>query len=365
MEATDEWSTEDGMTDNTIWRWYGLDVSKDSFTAALYNGLTKKPVRPAEKSFPLDRKGVALFLRWRNSLKSDLFADAVAMEATGGYSAKLCRLLLKAEPGLRVSVCNPLPVSRYIQSFGPDKDDVSDALCIAMYGCDRQPRQWRAPDPDQARLRALQEERQKLVDMHTALSNRGETIEVREVAGINSSILKVLEKKIAELDTLMREAVKSRKDIADEIALLDSVPGVGFTSAVVIYALLGSLRQYTRKELSALSGVCPANMQSGKSLRKSRISKRGPSLLRRILYCDTTSAIGNIPSVKALKDRLDARENSSRMRSRCACMRKLLLICRGVVVSGKPFEKGHEPEKRQQKSNEKSENKSEKVVQTA
>ena len=365
MEATDEWNTGAEKEDSTIWRWYGLDVSKDSFTAALYNGLTKKRVRPAEKSFPLDRKGVALFLKWRKSLKSDLFADAVAMEATGGYSAKLCRLLLKAEPGLRVSVCNPLPVSRYIQSFGPDKDDVSDALCIARYGYDRQPRQWSAPDPDRARLRALQDERQKLVDMHTALSNRGETIEVKEVAGINSCILKVLEKKIAELDALMREAVKSRKDIADEIALLDSVPGVGFTSAVAIYALLGSLRQYTRKELSALSGVCPANMQSGKSLRKSRISKRGPSLLRRILYCDTTSAIGNIPSLKALKDRLDARENSSRMRSRCACMRKLLLICRGVVVSGKPFEKDHEPEEWQRRSNEKSENESEKVVQTA
>jgi hypothetical protein len=69
--------------------------------------------------------------------------------------------------------------------------------------------------------------------------------------------------------------------------------------------------------------------------------------------------------VKALKDRLDAQENSSKMRSRCACMRKMLLICRAVVVSGKPFDKSYNSNNGHPKSDEKSEKKSEIAVQTA
>ena len=61
-----------------------------------------------------------------------------------------------------------------------------------------------------------------------------------------------------------------------------------------------------------------------------------------------------IPSVKALKDRLDAQENSSKMRSRCACMRKMLLVCRAVVVSGKPFDKKYNQENSHPASDEKS-----------
>ena len=366
MEATDERSecNELAGSGNPIWIWFGLDVSKESFTAARFHGLGKEISRPNEKSFPLRKDGVAAFLKWRKSFKESLLSDAVAMEATGAYTGKLCRLLLDADPDLRVSVCNPLSVSLYARSHTPTKTDGTDAVYIAMYACDRQPREWRMPDRDQAHLRALENERCKLVEMRTALVNLGETLEFKDVKKFNQDMIEKLDQKIGQIEAGMKEIISSRQDIADEIALLDTVPGIGFTSAAAIYAMLGSLRQYTRKELSALSGVCPANAQSGKSLKKSRIDKRGPSRLRQILFCDSRWAV-KIPSVKALKDRLDAQENSSKMRSRCACMRKMLLVCRAVVVSGKPFDKKYNQENSHPASGEKSEKKSEIAVQTA
>lgn len=366
MEATDERSecNELAGSGNPIWIWFGLDVSKESFTAARFHGLARETFRPKEKSFPLDKKGVAGFLKWRKSFDNGILTDAVAMEATGSYTGKLCRLLLADDPALRVSVCNPFATSLYTKSFTPAKTDGTDAEYIARYACSHQPRQWRMPDPDQAHLRALEGEREKFVEMRTKLSNRGETIEFKDVAKFNQDMIEKLNQKIDQIEAAMKEIIRSRRDIADEIALLDTVPGVGFTSAAAIYAMLGSLKQYTRKELSALSGVCPAIAQSGKSLKKSRIDKRGPSRLRQILFCDSRWAV-KIPSVKALKDRLDAQENSSKMRSRCACMRKLLLICRAVVVSGNAYDKEYNQEKSCQGSDEKSPKKSENTVQTA
>ena len=366
MEATEEQGEWNGRSEsgNPIWTWFGLDVSKESFTAARFQGLTKETFRPKDKSFPLDKKGVASFLKWRKSFGNSILTDAVAMEATGAYTGKLCRLLLAADPALRVSVCNPFSVSLYAKSHTATKTDGTDAVYIAMFACDHQPRQWRMPDRDQAHLRDLENERKTLVELRTALSNLGGTIEFKDAAKINKEMIKEVDERLDRIEAIMREIVESRQDIADEIALLDTVPGIGFTSAAAIYAMLGSLKQYTRKELSALSGVCPANAQSGKSLKKSRIDKRGPSHLRQILFCDSRWAT-KIPSVKALKDRLDAQENSSKMRSRCACMRKLLLICRAVVVSGKAYDKEYNLEKSCQDSDGKSGKKSENAVQTA
>ena len=366
MEANDERSEWNAGAEGggRIWIWFGIDVSKESFTAARFHGLSGETFRPKEKSFPLDKEGAAAFLKWRKSFGEKLFEDGVAMEATGPYTGRLCRLLLAADPGLRVSVCNPFATSMYTHSFTTTKTDGTDAVFIAMFAFSHQPRQWRMPDPDQAHLRALENERRKLVELRTALSNLGQTIEFKDVAKINREMIEEVEKRIGRIETAMKDIVKSRRDIADEIALLDSVPGIGFTSAAAIYAMLGSLKQYTRKELSALSGVCPANAQSGKSLKKSRIDKRGPSHLRQILFCDSKWAT-KIPSVKALKDRLDAQENSSKMRSRCACMRKMLLVCRAVVVSGKPFDKNYNANNGHQVSDKKSEKKSEIAVQTA
>ena len=366
MEATDERSecNELAGSGNPIWVWFGLDVSKESFTAARFHGLGKEISRPNEKSFPLKKEGVAAFLKWRKSFKESRLSDAVAMEATGSCTGKLCRLLLAADPALRVSVCNPLSVSLYAKSHTATKTDGTDAVYIAMFACDHQPRQWRMPDRDQAHLRALEDQRRKFVELRTKLSNRGETVEFKDVAKFNQDMIEKLNQKIDQIEAVMKEIIKSRQDIADEIALLDTVPGIGFTSAAAIYSMLGSLKQYTRKELSALSGVCPAIAQSGKSLKKSRIDKRGPSYLRQILFCDSRWAT-KIPSVKALKERLDAQENSSKMRSRCACMRKMLLICRAVVVSGKPFDKSYNSNNGHPKSDEKSEKKSEIAVQTA
>ena len=327
--------------------WFGLDVSKDSFTAAAYNSLDRKVLCPDEKQFAMDRDGVRCFLKWRRKVVGEIAGGAcgissgIAMEATGSSSAELAELVLKADRLAHVAVCNPCQISHYIRSFTDQKEDHTDAEYIARFGFDRQPEEWRRPPEEVARIRELAMQRNKYVSIRAALTNRGYTLKCKDAVKSNRKVIECLEKEIASLTDRMADIAGSNADIRSEVELMTTVPGIGALSAVVIYGLLGSLRQYTRRQLSALSGLSPSKRQSGKTLDTSRMSKRGPGSLRQLLFLDSTSATGGIRALVELRTRILAQENSTRMRAKCACMRKLLLIARAVVVSGKAFDPNH------------------------
>ena len=122
---------------------------------------------------------------------------------------------------------------------------------------------------------------------------------------------------------------------------MQTMPGVRTLSAATIYGELGSLADYSRKQLSAMSGVCPTTLQSGTSLHKGGLSRRGSRWLRRILFLDTQQTILRSPAMAAFHERMLSKPDSSKMSARVACMRKLLLLLRGMVVSGKPYEPNH------------------------
>ena len=74
--------------------------------------------------------------------------------------------------------------------------------------------------------------------------------------------------------------------VYDRICLIQSLHGVGFLSAVVLIAEMGSFDLFSSpKKLYAYFGLDPAVKQSGKFKGdKVHMSKRGSSLARRILH---------------------------------------------------------------------------------
>lgn len=76
------------------------------------------------------------------------------------------------------------------------------------------------------------------------------------------------------------------KPVYDQIDLIQSLRGVGFLSAVVLIAEMGSFNLFSSpKKLYAYFGLDPAVKQSGKfNGDKVHMSKRGSSLARRILH---------------------------------------------------------------------------------
>ena len=322
--------------------WFGLDVSKGSFVAAC-GSLPQliEGTQPETMAFALNKKGVRAFLKWAGALAGD-FEFGVAMEATGVYSRTLSGLISDISPAQHVAVCNALSVSHYARSFSDEKSDKADAAVIARYACERQPQEPRKLSPERERLREIARFRNALVKQKIDATNRLQTLEGGLVRKIQQSFIRKLERDIQTLEKELRNLVKASPDICHEVTLMMTVPGVGFVSAACIYAEYGSLKDYTRKQISALSGVCPVNRQSGTSLDKHAISHKGPKMTRRILFLDSTPAIKGIPALQALHERLLSRPKSSKMTAKCACMRKLLLILHAMVVSDTTFDPNHQ-----------------------
>ena len=86
----------------------------------------------------------------------------------------------------------------------------------------------------------------------------------------------------------------------------------------------------------AMSGLNPVRKQSGSSVNMTRLSKGGSPLVRRFLYMDSKTALPKIPTLQDLYNRLLAKGNT-RMQARCAVMRKMLLILRGMVKNDQEF----------------------------
>jgi len=68
---TSKQSSETGS--DRIFLWFGLDVSKNSFTAAFHNGIDGKTIVKSGNGFTPDPAGVRQFLKWRGTvLKENL-----------------------------------------------------------------------------------------------------------------------------------------------------------------------------------------------------------------------------------------------------------------------------------------------------
>ena len=76
---------------------------------------------------------------------------------------------------------------------------------------------------------------------------------------------------------------------------------------------------------------------TGSSVHSSYLSRRSSGRIRQILYVDSIPGVPNIPALKEFYQRLVAK-GKKKMTARCACMRKMLLILRAMVVHKMPFD---------------------------
>jgi transposase len=122
--------------------------------------------------------------------------------------------------------------------------------------------------------------------------------------------------------------------------LLLSISGVGETLAGVVLAELpGPDVLRSGAEVVAYAGLNPRLHQSGTSIdRMTRISKIGNAVLRAALYMPAMSAMQHNPAIVALVARLKSRGRLKPKQIVVAAMRKLLVLCFGVLKTGKPFD---------------------------
>ena len=133
---------------------------------------------------------------------------------------------------------------------------------------------------------------------------------------------------------MRREAlalVRQDAELARRLALLETVPGIGETSALYLAAELTLLpaglgvRQWV-----AHSGLDPCHHQSGSSVRSpSRISRRGNRYLRQALYMPALVAVRHDPHLRGFYQALLQR-HKKKLQALVAVARKILHAIYGM-----------------------------------
>lgn len=294
----------------------GIDVGKTWLDVAIWGLAGTKRIANEESGF-------SELLRILEANNPDL----IVIEASGGYEQAVVEsLFLNAH---KVAVVNPTRVRSLAKAMGLlAKTDVIDAQLIAAYAYKIQPEPKSLQDEQEMCLRAMVSRREQLVNMQTAECNRLATTNKHMKADVKEHI-EWLRNQIKILDKEIKELICTLKELSTQTKQLESIPGVGFVTAITIAVEMPELGQLDRQKIAALAGLAPFNQDSGKKKGKRRIFG-GRSGIRRVLYMACLSAIKYNLVIKRLYDRLIANGKVFKV-AITACMRKMLTIMNAMV----------------------------------
>lgn len=313
----------------------GIDIAKASFESAL----TSDNRTYVQASFDNSVAGFKALSKW---LKQQGVEQVHAcLEASGRYGDALALYL--HEQGHQVSIVNPAQIHAYGRSqLRRNKTDRLDAQLIADFCFTQQPLAWTPPTRIQ---RQSQELGRHIGTLKADRQRKRNQLEAGPTSpalcdSINRT-LDFLEGEIERLEAELHELLAQDPDKAEELELLQSIPGIGRLTASLFLAEVDIRRFAQASHLAAYAGLVPTQHTSGSSIRKkSRLSKVGNRHLRTLFFMPALSAHRFNPILASLRQRLTER-GKPKMAVVGALMRKLLHLAYGVLKTRIPFDPLH------------------------
>jgi transposase len=316
---------------------------------------------PQQLSFDNDARGRALMVGRLKSLAKKNHVDRIvfAYEASGlGYG--LCDMLL--EEGIECHVLSPnqlpkTPKSAKLKTDAKDAQMILEQVRGFVLAGNSLPVVWTPPQrlrDDRELVRAridAGDEMTRIKLKILSMLKRREIVKptwytsrwskrfitwLREevVVGLDSVVAAVLEKFIDRFELFQMEQVKLDKAIRElshearykhPHAALRKIPGVGLLSAMTFLTEMGDLtRFHNRREVAAYLGLCPSSHESGETNnRKGRITRQGPSRLRKLLCQAAWVSVRDCAQAQAAYHRIKQGQSKRTKKSLVALMRKL------------------------------------------
>jgi transposase len=290
----------------------GIDIAKHTFDLA---------TEPKHKTrrFDNDAKGIASACKILRQLQPEV----IVVEPTGGYEMPLVVEFQAA--GLPVATINARRLREFARASGRlAKTDEIDAEGIAHFAAVMQPAPQEPVDAQTRVLKALVARRHQLVQFHTAEANHLEHAHDKAILKSIRALLKTIERQIEKVEQQIRQHIHTKPELQRRAEQLQSVPGIGETTASLLVTELPELGRLNRRQIAALVGVAPINRDSG-TYQGKRFTGGGRRRLRARLFMPVLTTIRFNPVMANFYQRL-LDNGKSKMTAVIAVMRKLLTI---------------------------------------
>jgi transposase len=290
----------------------GIDVSKDWLDVAATSVAT--PWRVSNSAAGLADLVAQL---------SEVEVHRVVLEASGGYETGALERLHAA--GFAVVLIQPMRARHFARALGQyAKTDAIDAAVLArmaLLAVDEAPL-WEPMAEQLADLKALIDRRQQLLVLRDGEKKRRRFARAILREELERSVV-ALTAQVAALDHRIDALVAANRHLTEDVALLESVRGVGRLSAATLRVVVPELGTLTRQEVAALVGVAPMNRDSGGKIGR-RYIRGGRAVARHALYMAALAATRWNVVIQARYAHLIATGKKPKV-ALVACMRKLLI----------------------------------------
>jgi len=325
----------------------GIDISFKTLDICIGEIDIKRNIKLSKPfRLPNTTLGFEKLLEKIKEISSKDFETIVVMEATGIYHENLAYYLTRHL--IDIAIILPNVISNYMKSLSLKQlDDKICARAIAQFGLERKLSLWKAPNPNFRKLRELTRERSQIIQERTQVKNKLHAIN-NKVALVSSSIQRTkdriafLEQQEQQINQEIHDLVNNLKDLKSRVSIIQSIPGIGFISAVTILAETSNFDLIkNRKQLTSYAGLDIIHKVSGTSINsKKKISKKGNKYLRSALHFPALTAIRYNQSYKETYMRITVK-TSIKMKGVVAIQRKILELSYSLIKKNEYYIKDY------------------------
>lgn len=297
----------------------GVDVAKDKLDISItVDGLKYDPLQILNNESSI----LGFFEYLKNTYKKSEFF--FGYEATSNYMHVLQKLL--HENNFKNIMINPYMMSHYLKHLNSrKKSDLADSVGIAKFIQTLEQDDFKTTfNQSDKTLHKYTSAINLLRKLNTQLSNYIHSQKENPIDSLDS-LLTLLELSIKNTKkSIEKEAEKVLKELFPHvIELQKEIKGVGYALLLELVPIFLKSQNYTLKQLQSFVGLSPRVFESGTSVhKKEAISKRGSSLVRKLLYLCTMSAIQHNEIIKEKYLRLVS-AGKNKMVALVACMSHL------------------------------------------
>jgi transposase len=252
----------------------------------------------------------------------------VVFEATGVYDRELGQVLHQA--GIRFARINPARARDFARASGRlAKTDAIDACMLAAFARAMTPAADQPPEPVRNALASLAKRRDQLVHMRAQEKNRHSEATERATTEDIALHIDFLNRAIKTIEAEIKVLISAAPEICEQARLLRSAPGIGPVACMQLIAQMPELGRLGPKQLAALAGLAPLNVDSG-SYRGKRAIGGGRKRVRDALYMAALNAVRRDRNIKSFYQRLRTAGKPAKL-ALIAVARKLLTVLNAML----------------------------------